>query len=75
VAVHCSFGFAYILYLSIRRVGGPGGIGSFFVHDVVLGYTGTCRYDSIPQLRGRWQVVITLSIPCNPPHSGIVSES
>jgi hypothetical protein len=32
VAVRCSFGFAYILYLSIRRVGEPGGIGSFFVH-------------------------------------------
>jgi hypothetical protein len=32
VAVDCSFGFAYILYLSIRRIWDPGDIGTFFVH-------------------------------------------
>ena len=40
--------------------------------DVVLGYAGTFECDSAPRLRGRWQVVIALSVPCNPPRSGIV---
>jgi hypothetical protein len=39
---------------------------------VVLGYMGTCGYDSIPQLRGRRQVVTAMFVPCNPPRSGIV---
>ena len=30
---------------------------------------------SFPQLRGRRQVVIALSVPCNPPHLGRVYES
>ena len=74
MAVRCYFRFAYILYLSIRRVGDPGGIGSFFVQGMVLGYIGTDRYGGIPWLRARWQVVIALSIPCNPPRLGIVEE-
>ena len=32
VMAHHSFGFAHILHLSIRRVGDPWGMGSFFVH-------------------------------------------
>ena len=38
---------------------------------VVLGYTGTFGCDGGPRLRGRRQVVIALSVPCNPPCSGI----
>jgi hypothetical protein len=40
--------------------------------SVVLGYMGMFGYDGAPQLRGRWQVVIGLSVSCNPPCSSIV---
>ena len=39
--------------------------------SVVLKYTGTFGCDSAPRLRGRQQVVTALSVPCNPPCSGI----
>jgi hypothetical protein len=38
---------------------------------VVLGYMETYEYDGAPRLRGRQQVVLALSIPCNPPCLGI----
>jgi hypothetical protein len=71
VAVRRSFGFAHILacqsvWLESRGIW----IVSLYT-GVVLGCTGTFEYDGAPRLRGRRQVMIALSVPCNPPHSGI----
>jgi hypothetical protein len=38
---------------------------------MVLRYTGTCGYGGAPWLRGRRQLVTALSVPYNPPRSGI----
>ena len=70
VAVRHSFGFALIL--ACRSIGSESWgiwVVSFYM-GVELGYTGTFRYDGAPRLRGRRHVVIALSAPCNPPHSG-----
>ena len=72
VAVRHSFGFALILACrSIRSESWGIWVVSFYM-GVELGYTGTFRYDGAPWLRGRWQVVTVLSVPCNPPCPGIV---
>ena len=48
-----------------------GDMGSFFVHECGAQAQETFGYDGAPWLRGRRQVVTTLSIPCNLPCSGI----
>jgi hypothetical protein len=71
VTVRCSFEFAHML--TCRSVGSEShGIWVVFLYTgVVLGCTGTFGYDGAPRLRDRRQVVTALSVPCNPPHSGI----
>ena len=72
VVVRRSFRFAHIL--AYRCVGSEsrGDMGSFFVHGHATRVHRNFRYDGIPWLRGRRQVVTALSVPCNPPCLGIM---
>jgi len=51
-----------------------GDLGSFLVHGHGARVHGNrqMHYCRTPRLRGRRQVVIALSVPCNPPHLGTV---
>ena len=75
VAVHRAFGCAHILACQSIGLESQGIWVVSLYTGMVLGCTGTFGYDGIPWLRGRQHVVIALSIPCNPPCSGIVQES
>ena len=72
VAVRRSFGFAHILACQYIESESPRDMGSFLIHGRGARCTGTFGYDGIPRLRGRWQVVTALSVPCNPPRPGSV---
>ena len=72
VVVHHAFGCAQVLYLSIRRVKDLGEFGQFLCTQAwCLGMEKQVNPFPTPWLRGRRQVVIALSIPCNPPCLGM----
>ena len=64
ISVRCAFGLTFASYLSIRRVGDPGGarVVTSYV-GMVLGYAGSFGYDGAPRCDwGRPQVVTALSV-------------
>jgi hypothetical protein len=69
--VRCAFGFAHVLACQSIGLESRGDMGSFFVHGCGARVHGNCEYDGAPRLRGRRQVVTALSVPHNPPRSGI----